>query len=247
MSAIDYEDGLYDKIGGWLVLPAFLHPLLAIGFDIKGVTDILSLPWDTASLSAQIFFGSILVVGLLSAFLWGLSAYFAGTLNPIFPKFYIWLTIGEIATFLAAMLILYYAFNVSPSASDWKDLARSVSVAMIWIPYMLISKRVKATFYNIPMPERFIHKDVGSPLRQYVEETKLLREEERQHQEPLTMVQRLGMVLYWGGTGLAAILLVLGLFALANAPDKFVAIASLIGAALVWLIGRAIKFVIVGK
>lgn len=66
----------------------------------------------------------------------------------LFPKLYIALAVASI---LILVLDAVIAANLLPSmevfTGEWfGDLTRTLVAAMIWIPYMLVSKRVKATF-----------------------------------------------------------------------------------------------------
>jgi len=62
------------------------------------------------------------------------------------------------------------------------------------------------------------------------------------------MVERLGLVLYWIGSGLAvATLLFLAFVTTYGRVEGFVVVLTLIVAALFWGIGRACKFVLTGR
>jgi hypothetical protein len=96
---------------------------------------------------------------------------------------------------------------------------------------MLVSKRVKATFYGIPIAAR-------PPPRPRQEEH---AERVQGKGSDLTMVQRLGMVLYWAGLLVAGLLVICALVAIANSRNgsEVVGYFCLVGAFISWLIGRA--------
>jgi len=64
------------------------------------------------------------------------------------------------------------------------------------------------------------------------------------------MLARLGNVLYWGGCVLAALVLLSGLLlfeGMSASDTAFYAALTLIASALVWLVGRAAKYVLAGN
>ena len=60
------------------------------------------------------------------------------------------------------------------------------------------------------------------------------------------MAARLGDVLYWAGTIIAALAIGLGVYVL-NYGDQFVAGVLIIFGILCWLLGRAIRYVLAGR
>jgi hypothetical protein len=65
------------------------------------------------------------------------------------------------------------------------------------------------------------------------------------------MLAKLGHLCYWVGSGLAAATLVSGLFILQHGPDQdyrwVVYVASIGGAVVFWLLGRACKYFLAGE
>ena len=62
------------------------------------------------------------------------------------------------------------------------------------------------------------------------------------------MVERLGMVLYWIGCGLAvATLLFMAFVTTYGKPEGFVVVLMVLFAGLCWGVGRACKFVLTGR
>ena len=70
--------------------------------------------------------------------------------RKLFPKFYIWLVVGSLAfTIIDAMLIKFVMLpELIFDAETLQQIGGIIVVVLIWVPYMLISKRVKVTFVN---------------------------------------------------------------------------------------------------
>lgn len=250
MSYTDTERIIFDKIGGWLILPAFLHPLVGIVGNIRASYEAFKLYTEALPLNSQIFIFAIGVGGIMFVVAWITSAYLAATLNPSFPKFYIGLVVTGLASSILILTVTTNVFSYNPTPQDYGDLTKEILAALIWVPYMLVSKRVKATFYGIPMPEKIRHKNMSSPLNQAAADRVIFSvpaDQERKLKIELNMAQRAGMVLYWAGTGTAVLLVALGIFGAVNAPDKFVVVLCFGAAVISWLIGRAIKYILVGR
>lgn len=148
------ENGIYDSIGGWLVLPAILHPLFAIGYCAFGAFEAFKLFSDTLPFESQVFILTISLSTVALGIGWLGALYYACTISPIFPKFYIWLTIISIVLPITALWYSHIRYGTKASPEDYKDISQAILLACIWIPYMLVSKRVKATFYGVPIKRR---------------------------------------------------------------------------------------------
>jgi hypothetical protein len=61
------------------------------------------------------------------------------------------------------------------------------------------------------------------------------------------MATRLGQILYWAACGIAIVWLVMVLMRHVGAVDRRDVIIGVAGAALAWLIGRAAKYILVGR
>lgn len=259
MTDIETEDGiLFDKIGGWLVFPAFIHPVFAILGNIRGVYDVLQPYSDAMPFEAKAFLIFVGVLGVASAIAWLISGYLAGTLHPSFPVYYISLNILGALVSLIILLITVYHFKVPATSEDRTDILKDLMGLAIWVPYMLVSKRVKATFYGIPMHLTPRDRNIISPLKQVVDERKALRAYSAQatSMPELTMVQRLGNVLYWGGCILAVFfvfggIIVAVIMSSGSNPSDLKA-APIVGLSIAacaifpWGIGRACRYVLTG-
>ena len=147
-------------LGGWLILVAIgiVFTPLKIAFDTaslyseiftEGYWDLLNTP-DTEYyhvLWKPIFLGEIgFNLMLLALWLWVAFLFFNKKLQ--FPKWYIG---ALLSTFVLIVLDALAVKLVLPDvpmfdADTGKEILRTLVSCVIWIPYMLVSKRVKATF-----------------------------------------------------------------------------------------------------
>ncbi|WP_199508483.1 MULTISPECIES: DUF2569 domain-containing protein [unclassified Psychrobacter] len=147
-------------LGGWLILVAIsiVFVPFKIAFDTallyseiltEGYWDLLTTP-DTEYyhvLWKPIFLGEIgFNLMLLTLWLWVAFLFF--NKKRQFPKWYIG---ALLATFVLIILDALAVKLVLPDvpifdADTGKEVLRTLVSCVIWIPYMLVSKRVKATF-----------------------------------------------------------------------------------------------------
>lgn len=155
------ENKNIEGIKGWLyliaigvvIMPCKIAILLAtypIMFS-NGTWDILTTegtklynPLWAPLLSGEIFINSVLILA------WVFMAYKFFTKSKLFPKLYI----GVVIFSLVFIISDAYAFNMIHPAEPVfdpdtvKELMRSIITVVVWVPYMLMSKRVKATFIH---------------------------------------------------------------------------------------------------
>jgi hypothetical protein len=145
--------GLYDKVGGWLVLPALATYISPFLMAYTTFDNFRYFSFSLPAAAQQILVGLSLAFAAL-AISWFYACVLLSRLDPLFPKTFVCLNLVLIIVNLAGItLVAAYAGN-TPTVEDNRDLIRSIVQSAIWVPYMLISKRVKATFYGIPMPEQ---------------------------------------------------------------------------------------------
>lgn len=145
------REGLYDRIGGWLILPAlgtYLSPFFMVYASFENFRYFSpSLP----EAAQQILVGFGLAYAGL-AICWTYGCVLLSRLDRYFPNTFVCLSLVLIVVNLAGVVILARYTGKSPTVNDNRDLIRSIVQCALWIPYMLVSKRTKATFLGIPVP-----------------------------------------------------------------------------------------------
>lgn len=133
-----------ESIGGWLIFPA-IGLILGGILSVVGIMMSLGIAADLPSRYQGVFAFNILVdIGLTIFLIYAAVRFFGKKRNA--P-----------ATIIALMLIgigangLLLAINAGADAEPFaieygKALAKGIIGAAIWIPYFLVSKRVKRTF-----------------------------------------------------------------------------------------------------
>lgn len=147
-------------IGGWLVFVAIgiiLSPIailvqvLPIYLDMfsNGSWEVLTTPGYEAynPLWIPIVIGEMVTNGGLIV-AWVFLAVLFFSKKKLFPKLYIGILIFTLAFLLLDTLAVKVVLPDEPmfDPDTMTAIIRTVMVVIIWVPYMLVSKRVKATF-----------------------------------------------------------------------------------------------------
>jgi hypothetical protein len=146
-------------LGGWLILVALgliVSPIriAAIEFTILGI--FLDGTWSVLSDSSSEFYSPILAViipiefVLNMAFIFGFLflIYLFFTKSSIFPNWYMTIYAANLLVIILDMVAVKIALPDEPmmDPETTSELMRSIGACVVWIPYMLKSKRVAATF-----------------------------------------------------------------------------------------------------
>lgn len=153
----------YKKIGGWLYVVAFVvisAPFRLIfqlypgyyGIFTDGTWERLT-SLESAAYSpywAPILIGELMVDAVVIC-LWLAVAVLFFSKKEIFPVFYIGMIIFGPLFIVAKAFVRYLVLPVEPifdSATTLKLLLHSFGSLVVWVPYMLLSERVRETFVN---------------------------------------------------------------------------------------------------
>ena len=147
-------------LGGWLILVGLgvvitpfrllaIYVPLYLGIFKNGTWEALTTAGSESyhALWGPLLVGEILCnFGVIAVSIYMMYLYFAK--HYLFPKFYIGLIIFSLVFIpLDAWLVSIILPNQPMfDPSTLKELARTLIAGFIWVPYMLVSKRVKATF-----------------------------------------------------------------------------------------------------
>ena len=134
-------------IGGWLLVPAFATLIAPILLGLSS--------WESALVLAQLerarpavrafAAGEFLAqVSLLVG--WTYALILLWNHRARYPLLFIVLSVAEVVVQVGDMLIATYWFRVPTAVIHTGDLIRGLFGCVIWIPYMLMSERVRNTF-----------------------------------------------------------------------------------------------------
>lgn len=159
---MEIEDKKLEGIGGWLILVAIgvvVTPIRLVSMMMTnypeifstGAWEILTTPGSDAynSLWGAIIIGEISInIGLLLAWLYMVYLFFSKKL--IFPKWYIGIAVFSLVFIIVDAFALKLVLPNEPifDPDTIKELSRSLIMVVVWVPYMILSKRVKTTFIN---------------------------------------------------------------------------------------------------
>jgi len=149
----------YEGIGGWLLVVIFGY-LFGIGDGIKLLVSNYASVWDIARWSLLTVPGNsaynpVWAPALLFEILFHLYAVVFSILALLLlwkrraslPGVMIWLlSVSLIASLIDDLLVHHLPSALKLTADSNHDLVKAAVHAAIWIPYFLVSKRVKATF-----------------------------------------------------------------------------------------------------
>jgi len=147
------SDGFNHKdlngISGWLILPTiatFLMPIVALKDYVEVAIEYSKHPVWTAPMYTLFSVITAAIAVQLGAQAYAIYCWFKRSAN--YPLAYIAAGLSVVLTWAMVNGVLLPAYGVS-AFSDPQivgELVRNMAFLIIWVPYMLISKRVRATF-----------------------------------------------------------------------------------------------------
>ncbi len=156
----NYAEQSLCGLRGWLILVGFgivispfrmifqIYPLYTEVLS-NGAWELLTTPGNEDYNPAFApFIVAEMVINVLLVFCWLYIAFLFVSKKRAFPKWYI-AVMAFTLVFIIADAIYLVAFFPGMTLNDpetIKEIIRAIIGAAIWIPYMLVSKRVKATF-----------------------------------------------------------------------------------------------------
>lgn len=133
-----------ESIGGWLILPA-IGLILGSILSVIGIFMSLGIAPDLPSRYQGVFALNLLVETGLTAFLIYAAVRFFGKRRNAPATMIALMLAGIVANGL--LIAINIGANAEPFAVEYgKALAKGIIGAAIWIPYFLVSIRVKRTF-----------------------------------------------------------------------------------------------------
>lgn len=150
------EDKKLEGLNGWLILVGLGIVISPFRYVFELYPVYSNIIWTNESLAAyeayhpfalSFLIGEI-VINCGIVFTWGLVAFLFFSKKSAFPQWWIGLNLFSLLIIFLDVLV---ASILSPNEPIFdydttKVLIQSILQSMIWIPYMLLSKRVKATF-----------------------------------------------------------------------------------------------------
>jgi hypothetical protein len=145
-------------IGGWLILPLIGLIITIIGVPLTVYKELVPVftggYWQVVTSPASDFYHPLWAPTILFELLGNLTlVLFAVILLWLLVQHSRWLPKLIIAFFVLNFLFMSGDYvlvgmlpNVQSDPESWKEIFRSLVACVIWIPYFLESKRVKATF-----------------------------------------------------------------------------------------------------
>lgn len=137
------------KIGGWLYLPAISLILSIILYSMNGFRSLelyLDARHVLGNLANPVLLNTVLVFALVLFGIYVGSLFFRK--RKALPNVYILWIIFSLLYAAGDLAIAYYALGLEVTSKDYSKLGRGIISACIWIPYFLVSVRVKRTFVH---------------------------------------------------------------------------------------------------
>jgi ABC-type multidrug transport system permease subunit len=157
---VEKEEKNLEGIGGWLILVAIgivVAPIRLIIVMTETYRDIFSTgAWEVLTnpssesyndLLGPIIIGEIAINIAIIIFLFYM-AYLFFCKKSGFPKLFIGIAVFTLVFIIADAFVVKLVIPSEPvfDPDTVRELVRSLVAVVVWVPYMIVSKRVKATF-----------------------------------------------------------------------------------------------------
>jgi hypothetical protein len=153
MTDIDISSNPHEPHGirGWMILP-MLGTCISLFINLKGAggsIDLISKPdFSKYVTSFQALVYAELFVTFAMACALGYAIYLLFKHRAQYPVLFNALLLFTLVFSVAESWLLYSAYGVTLSEASGKDVAKSFFACLIWVPYMLRSRRVRNTFIH---------------------------------------------------------------------------------------------------
>lgn len=144
----DCERKMFSKIGGMLYLPAtgLVISLIVAGLSVFQTSRILLNNFTTFPTAINVVLCFELIGFILILLLTVFTALHFFTRRKTLPRLYISLILFNLMFCLIDMYLGYRYLDVNIDYEAARPAIRGIISACIWVPYFLVSERVKKTF-----------------------------------------------------------------------------------------------------
>lgn len=140
-------DGSPPALGGWLLLPA-LSTFLSPFFIMSGLIELYPAmqAFSRVNGTLQTYIAASVAINAALAIAWVYACFLLVKRRREFPGLFMGLLLISAVVVCGDIVAAATLLNIQPESSSYRDLGRAFVGAAIWVPYMLRSKRVAATF-----------------------------------------------------------------------------------------------------
>lgn len=141
------SDGSPPALGGWLLLPT-LSTFLSPFFIAAGLIEIYPAVqvFGRVSGTLQAYIAASVAINLGLAISWIYACFLLAKRRRSFPSLFIGLLLISAVVVCGDLIAASSLLNIQLESSSYRDLGRAFLGVAVWVPYMLRSKRVAATF-----------------------------------------------------------------------------------------------------
>jgi hypothetical protein len=140
-------------LGGWMILPILsmiIAPIVIVVGVASTFKSLVSGSFFELSNALQIFGFLETLANIFFAIAWIYALYLCFTWDENFPKVYMLLLAANLAVQTLDLMIAVGFFDLKTTDQDGRGYGQAVLECLIWVPYMMKSKRVRNTFRPVP-------------------------------------------------------------------------------------------------